>query len=275
MVQVDTSSGTAGPATPRRFPRVKIAYFDPFSGASGDMILGALVDAGLPFGDLTRELGKLRLGGYEIRAEQAGQHGIHGTRVVVNLTEHHHSRTWADIRSLIDASELDAPIKQAATAIFERLAAAEAKIHSATPDSVHFHEVGGVDAIVDICGACIGLARLGVEAVYVGPSQVGSGFANSAHGLIPIPAPATLELLAAASVEIAIPIPAMRQTPAEAGGAADPNRGRDPHHPRHFWPTVDRAVRDWLRFRPEGVAVAECPARLDWRAGQRISRGRW
>jgi pyridinium-3,5-bisthiocarboxylic acid mononucleotide nickel chelatase len=215
MVQVDTSSGTAGPATPRRFPRVKIAYFDPFSGASGDMILGALVDAGLPFGDLTRELGKLRLGGYEIRAEQAGQHGIHGTRVVVNLTEHHHSRTWADIRSLIDASELDAPIKQAATAIFERLAAAEAKIHSATPDSVHFHEVGGVDAIVDICGACIGLARLGVEAVYVGPSQVGSGFANSAHGLIPIPAPATLELLAAASVEIAIPIPAMRQTPAE------------------------------------------------------------
>lgn len=215
MVHVDTEPDRVGTYPARSIRAVKIAYFDPFSGASGDMILGALVDAGLPFGDLTRELGKLRLGGYEIRAEPVGQHGIHGTRVVVDLKEDHHSRTWADIRSLIEGSELDEPITQAATAIFERLAAAEAKIHNATPDDVHFHEVGGVDAIVDICGACIGLALLGVEAVYVGSPQVGSGFARSAHGLIPIPAPATLELLAAASVAIATPIPAMRETPAE------------------------------------------------------------
>lgn len=194
---------------------MKIAYFDPFSGASGDMILGALVDAGLPFGHLTRELGKLGLEGYAISAEQAGQHGIHGTRVVVELTEHVHSRTWSDVRALIEQSELDPSLKDASIAIFQRLAEAEAKIHAATPDDVHFHEVGGVDAIVDICGACIGLSLLGIEAVYFNSPQAGSGFTNSAHGLIPIPAPATLELLARAQVPIASPIAIMRETPAE------------------------------------------------------------
>ncbi len=194
---------------------VKIAYFDPFSGASGDMILGSLVDAGLPLPDLTRELSRLRIGGYELRVEKAGQHGMHGTRVVVEVTEHVHSRTWAQIRQLIDESDLAPAIREAATAIFGRLANAEAKIHNAEPDTVHFHEVGGVDAIVDICGACIGLALMGVEDVYCGPPQVGSGFAHSAHGIIPIPAPATTELLAEARVQIATPIPAMLDAPAE------------------------------------------------------------
>ncbi len=194
---------------------MKIASFDPFSGASGDMILGALVDAGLALPDLTRELGKVRIGGYGIRAERAGQHGIHGTRVVVDVTEDVHSRTWLQIRGLIEESELDSEIKGAATAIFNRLAIAEAKIHNAEPDTVHFHEVGGVDAIVDICGACIGLTLMGIEAVYCGPPQVGSGFAKSAHGIIPIPAPATGELLADANVRIATPIPAMLESPAE------------------------------------------------------------
>jgi len=194
---------------------VKIAYFDPFSGASGDMILGALVDAGLAVSDLTRELGKIRLGGYELRAERTGQHGIHGTRIVVDVPEDVHSRTWVQIRALIEGSELDDDIKGAAIAIFDRLAVAEAKIHNAEPDIVHFHEVGGVDAIVDICGACIGLALMGIEAVYCGPPQVGSGFAKSAHGLIPIPAPATAELLADTNVRIATPIPAMLDSPAE------------------------------------------------------------
>jgi uncharacterized protein (TIGR00299 family) protein len=194
---------------------VKIAYFDPFSGASGDMILGSLVDAGLPLPELTRELGRLRIGGYELRVEKTGQHGMHGTRVVVDVTEHVHSRTWVQIRELIDESTLDPAIRKAATAIFSRLASAEAKIHNAEPDTVHFHEVGGVDAIVDICGACIGLALMGVEEVFCGPPQVGSGFANSAHGIIPIPAPATTELLANANVQIATPIPAMLGAPAE------------------------------------------------------------
>jgi uncharacterized protein (TIGR00299 family) protein len=194
---------------------VKIAYFDPFSGASGDMILGALVDAGLSMPRLTRELGRLNLGGYQIRAEPAGQHGLHGTRVSVDVTEHVHSRTWVQIRELIEVSGLDPAIRQAAIAIFNRLAIAEAKIHNAEPDTVHFHEVGGVDAIVDICGACIGLALLGIEDVHCGPPQVGSGFTNSAHGIIPIPAPATVELLADANVRIATPIPAMLETPGE------------------------------------------------------------
>ncbi len=194
---------------------MKIAFFDPFSGASGDMILGSLVDAGLSLKTLQSELSKLRIGGYEIRTETAGQHGIHGTRVVVDVTEDVHSRTWAQIRELITNSSLDDEIKSAATAIFERLAIAEAKIHAAEPDSVHFHEVGGVDAIVDICGACIGLALLGIEDVYCGPPQVGSGFANSAHGIIPIPAPATAGLLVDAQVAIPRPLPAMLDNPAE------------------------------------------------------------
>lgn len=194
---------------------MKIAFFDPFSGASGDMILGSLVDAGLPLNTLKNELSKLQLGGYQIRSEIAGQHGIHGTRVVVDVTEDVHSRTWAQIREMIAGSTLDDGIKSAATAIFERLAVAEAKIHAAEPDTVHFHEVGGVDAIVDICGACIGLALLGIEDVFCGPPQVGSGFANSAHGIIPIPAPATAELLADAQVTIARSLPAMLDHPAE------------------------------------------------------------
>lgn len=194
---------------------MKIAFFDPFSGASGDMILGALIDAGLSLNALRSELSKLQLGGYQLRSEAVGQHGMHGTRVVVDVTEDVHSRTWAQIRDLIQASALDGPIKTAAMAIFERLAIAEAKIHAAEPDTVHFHEVGGVDAIVDICGACIGLALLGVEDVFSGPPQVGSGFANSAHGIIPIPAPATAGLLADAGVAMARPLPAMIDNPAE------------------------------------------------------------
>jgi len=198
----------------RTFP-VKIAYFDPFSGASGDMTLGALVDAGVPLGRLASELAKLGVGGYELRAEATGQHGIHGTRVIVDVTEHVHSRTWSTIRTIITDSALDDGVRERALAIFGNLAAAEAKIHAATPDDVHFHEVGGVDAIVDICGACIALAILGVERVFSGPPQVGSGFARSAHGIIPVPAPATAELLAQANAPIARPLPEMTERPVE------------------------------------------------------------
>jgi len=195
---------------------VKIAYFDPFSGASGDMTLGALVDAGLSLERLASELGRLNLRGYRLRAEPASQHGIHGTRVVVELTEEtHHHRDWATIRGMIESSDLDAPVMSAALAMFERLAKAEAKIHGTSIDHVHFHEVGGIDAIVDICGTAIGLHLLGIEAVYSGPPQLGSGFARSAHGTIPIPAPATLELIADARAPTARPLPAMQEHPAE------------------------------------------------------------
>jgi pyridinium-3,5-bisthiocarboxylic acid mononucleotide nickel chelatase len=194
---------------------MKIAYFDPFSGASGDMMLGALVDAGLTVADLSTQLSKLDLGGYQIRATQTGQHGIHGTKVTVEVHDDVSHRHWSDIRELISRSGLDEPVKQASLKVFERLAIAEAKIHNSDLDHVHFHEVGGIDAIVDICGSCIGLALLGIEDIFSGPPQVGSGFAQSMHGTIPIPAPATLELLANAGAPIAKPIPAMIETPAE------------------------------------------------------------
>ncbi|MGB3328607.1 MAG: nickel pincer cofactor biosynthesis protein LarC [Thermomicrobiales bacterium] len=192
-----------------------IAYFDPFSGASGDMILGALVDAGLSFPALAAELGKLGLEGYDLRHEPASQHGIHGTRVVVTATETTLARPWRAIRSLIEDSGLDAPVKAAALAVFSRLADAEASIHGTSPEEVHFHEVGGVDAIVDICGACIGLALLGIEDVYAGAPQVGSGFARSMHGVIPVPAPATAALLAEARAPIAKALPEMADHPFE------------------------------------------------------------
>lgn len=194
---------------------MKIAHFDPYSGASGDMILGALVDAGAPLTTITTELGKLQIGGYRVRADRVGQHGIHGTRVTVDVIDDVHSRTWSDIRTLIEESLLDDAVKTAALRIFERLAIAEAKIHNSTPDHVHFHEVGGVDAIVDICGACIGFDLLGIDALTCGPFQLGHGFAHSAHGTIPVPAPATLELIADAKAPIAKQTALVADTPAE------------------------------------------------------------
>lgn len=180
------------------------------------MTLGALVDAGLPLEQLASELGKLRLSGFRIRAERAGQHGIHGTRVVVDVGgEDHHHRDWAAIRAIIEDSDFQPPVKTASLAMFGRLAKAEAKIHNADLDHVHFHEVGGIDAIVDICGTAIGLSVLGIESVFAAAPQLGSGFATSAHGTIPVPAPATLELIADAGAPTAKPVPAMLEHPAE------------------------------------------------------------
>lgn len=186
---------------------MRIAYFDPFSGASGDMILGALVDAGLPLDALDRELARLRLPGFAMRTERTEQHGLTGTRVTVEVAPDQPERDWPAIRRLIAESEIDAAAKAAALSVFERLAEAEAKVHGTTPEAVHFHEVGGVDAIVDICGACLGLRLLGVECVFSGPPRLGSGFARSRHGLIPVPGPATAELLARAQAPTRGPIP--------------------------------------------------------------------
>lgn len=194
---------------------MKIAYFDPFSGASGDMMLGALIDAGLSLTALTTELSKLDIGGFKIRADRVGQHGIHGTRVTIDVRETSAHRTWSTIRGIIEESSLDEPAKVGALGVFEQLAIAEAKIHNSSPEAVHFHEVGGIDAIVDICGVCIGLVLLGIDDVFTAPPQVGSGFAQSMHGTIPVPAPATAELLARVSAPVARPIPAMTEHPGE------------------------------------------------------------
>jgi uncharacterized protein (TIGR00299 family) protein len=181
----------------------RIAFFDPFSGASGDMVLGSLIDAGLSPSSLRTDLAKIDLSGYQLRFEPVSQHGITGTRATVEVEDGGAERDWRAIRALLESSALDRPVRAASLAVFERLAEAEAAVHGTSVDEVHFHEVGGVDAIVDIAGACLGLALLGIERVYSGPPRLGSGFARSRHGLIPIPAPATAELLARAGAPLA------------------------------------------------------------------------
>ncbi len=177
---------------------MRIAYFDPYSGASGDMVLGAMVDCGLAIGDLQSALGGLRLDGWALTAERVSQHGIGGTRVDVSVANDTQSRDWGVIKALLTDADLPDPVRAAALAMFEDLATAEAHVHSVELDAVHFHEVGGTDAIVDIVGAAIGLHLLGVERVFSGPPALGRGFVRSMHGTIPVPAPATAALLARA-----------------------------------------------------------------------------
>jgi hypothetical protein len=177
---------------------MKIAYFDCFAGASGDMILGALVDVGLPLEGLRSELQKLNLTGYDLLAEPVVKKGIGATQVsiLVDSGHHpHHHRHLHDIEKIIDSSELDQSVKENSIHIFRRLAAAEAKVHRTAIESVHFHEVGAVDAILDVVGSAIGLHHLGIEKVYCSPIHVGSGTVECAHGTFPVPAPATAELV--------------------------------------------------------------------------------
>jgi len=185
---------------------VRLIYFDCFAGVSGDMILGALVDAGLDPGVLRRELAKLDLPGYELRVTRAVKNGIQGTRVRVKVNHHdgphtrssqrhHHGRHLKEISHLIRTSRLSTWVKDHSLLVFRRLAEAEARIHGISPGKVHFHEVGAVDSIVDIVGTCIGIEALGIDAVYASAVPLGQGFVNCQHGTLPVPAPATLELL--------------------------------------------------------------------------------
>lgn len=179
-----------------------IAFFDPFSGASGDMTLGALIDAGLNLNDLRAELARLDLHGYELTAEPFEQHGIHGTKVSVLHGEDHHHRHWSDIREMIESSGLRDGTKRRALNIFQGLAEAEARVHNMSVDDVHFHEVGAVDSIVDIVGAAAGLELLGIDEVYSGTLRDGTGFVKAAHGVLPVPAPATAELISVAGAPL-------------------------------------------------------------------------
>jgi uncharacterized protein (TIGR00299 family) protein len=173
-----------------------LAYFDCFSGISGDMVLGALVDAGVSVDVLRTELAKLGLPGYEIKAETVKRAGFVATRVHVMLDDREQpARHLSDIRKLIEGSALSASIQEKSISIFERLARAEATVHGTTPDKVHFHEVGAVDAVVDIVGSVIGLALLGVTSVAASPINLGSGSIKTSHGTLPVPAPAAAELL--------------------------------------------------------------------------------
>jgi uncharacterized protein (TIGR00299 family) protein len=174
---------------------MKTAYFDCFSGISGDMVLGALVDAGLDLARLEAELRRLALSGWTISAEKVRRGAIAATKVNVASTEHHHHRSLARILELIDSAGFEPCIAARARQIFERLGQAEAKVHGIPLEQVHFHEVGAVDAIIDIVGAAIGFDMLGLDDFAASPLNLGAGSVQTAHGLLPVPAPATAELV--------------------------------------------------------------------------------
>ncbi|HEU4832835.1 MAG TPA: nickel pincer cofactor biosynthesis protein LarC, partial [Pyrinomonadaceae bacterium] len=174
---------------------MKTLYFDCFAGASGDMILGAMVAAGVDPGFLREQLSLLPVAGFSIDFETVDRAGLSATYASVQ-TEHEHShRSLTDIKQIIHGSELSAGVKQRAVEIFTRLAEAEARVHNEPVDHVHFHEVGALDAIVDVVGAAICFDALQIERFVSSPLHVGSGMVRMAHGQFPIPPPAVAELL--------------------------------------------------------------------------------
>jgi uncharacterized protein (TIGR00299 family) protein len=174
----------------------RLVYFDGASGASGDMVLGAVVDLGLSVEELRAELAKLPLGGYRLEASRVSRSGLVATKIDVHVeeaaTEHRHLR---DIVALVEASGLAADVKDRSSALFRRLAEVEAAVHGTSPDRVHFHEVGAVDSIVDIVGGVIALRWLGADRFASSPLNVGSGTVTMAHGTFPVPPPATARLV--------------------------------------------------------------------------------
>jgi len=177
---------------------MNVAYFDCFNGAAGDMIVGALLDAGLDADGLRRTMSSLPIGGYDVVIEKVLRKGLAATRFDVRLDAgaaqpHRHMK---DVRKIIEAADLSESVRRRALAVFERIARAEASVHGIGVDRVHFHEVGAVDAIVDIVGACWGMERMGIGRVVCSPVPVGSGTVSCAHGVLPVPAPATALILA-------------------------------------------------------------------------------
>jgi uncharacterized protein (TIGR00299 family) protein len=174
---------------------VKIAYFDCIAGASGDMILGALLDAGLPEATLRKELDALHLDDFRLECRPVVKNGFRATKVDVIVRDDVSERHLADVARIIGRSDLPATLQERAMAIFRRLCQVEARIHGSSIEDVHLHELGGVDTIVDVVGALAGLDALGIDSVCASPLPVGRGFTQGAHGRIPLPAPATVALL--------------------------------------------------------------------------------
>ena len=186
---------------------MKTLYLDIFSGISGDMFIGALIDLGADARKLERELKKLKLDGYHIHVARQQKSGIASVKFDVHLVDTHEHRhggnpTFAEIKKLIGRSQLSAWVKKKSVAVFQRIAEAEGKIHGRPPGKVHFHEVGAVDSIVDIVGACIALELLGKPRVLAAPVVEGTGWVDCAHGRFPVPAPATLAILGARGIGV-------------------------------------------------------------------------
>jgi len=174
---------------------MKLAYFDCFSGISGDMTLGALLDAGCDLELLRSGLAGLQVPGWTISAEKVWKNGMAATFVRVATEDQSKHRCLSAILEIIANSQLSEQVKKNAAAIFRKLGEAEAVVHDVPLEKIHFHEVGALDAIVDIVGACIGFEALGIEKCACSPLNVGGGTAKMAHGLLPVPAPATAKLL--------------------------------------------------------------------------------
>jgi uncharacterized protein (TIGR00299 family) protein len=177
-----------------------LLYIDCIAGVAGDMLLGALLDAGADVEAVRRGLGGLGVAGIALEVQRTEHHGIGAARVTVRAADGQPHRTWASIRAQIDRAELPARARTRAQAVFERLARAEGAVHGVDPEGVHFHEVGAVDAIGEVCGVVLALESLGVERAVCSPLPVGRGFVGAAHGRLPLPAPATVELLKGAPI---------------------------------------------------------------------------
>jgi uncharacterized protein (TIGR00299 family) protein len=173
----------------------KILYFDCFSGIAGDMILGSLIDLGVDEKFLKKELERLPLAGYGLSVKQVESHHIRAVDVTVTITQEQCQRNLFDLFTMLEESTLEKEVVKSCKLIFQRLAHAESKIHGISVEEVHFHEVGAVDSIIDIVGSVIGLKSLDVGEMYCSPLPLGRGFVTCAHGVLPLPAPATMELL--------------------------------------------------------------------------------
>ena len=185
---------------------MKIAFLDTFSGISGDMTVGALLDAGTPIETIQDAIARLALDGVAIWSERVDRSGIAATKFHVRVhgrhpdephhQHHHHAhRPYREIRDLLGASALDTVVRDRALAVFAKLAEAEGRVHGVAPEDVEFHEVGALDAIVDVVGAAVGFTHLGVDAIFHTPLPLGSGFVDTAHGRLPVPGPAVTELV--------------------------------------------------------------------------------
>jgi pyridinium-3,5-bisthiocarboxylic acid mononucleotide nickel chelatase len=194
---------------------MKLAYLDAFSGISGDMTLGALVDLGFDFGELAALPRALGLEGVTITVDEVRRGPFRAKKVDVRVEGRQPHRHLHHVRAILEQGDLPAPVRERALAVFTRLAEAEGHVHGEPVEKVHFHEVGAADALVDVVGAVEGLESLGVERVYASPPRLGGGTVESEHGVIPVPAPATLELLRGVPVELG-PLPIELTTPTGA-----------------------------------------------------------
>ena len=198
---------------------MKIAYADCFSGISGDMFLASLLDAGLPLEALQEGIAKLGLPEkVELQLTETHKGALRAALLEVLVPQSHHHRHLSDILEILSASGLSEYVKQTAGQIFNLLAEAEARVHGETVEQVHFHEVGALDSIMDVIGAAIGLEALGVERLYASPLPYGAGMVDSEHGTLPLPAPATLEVLRMAQAPLA-PSPAQVELVTPTGAA--------------------------------------------------------